>query len=266
MAIRMMVPLDGSALSESALPHAVELARQIDARIDLVRVHHMLGMEGFVGVDYIACVQNEPEILEIERAYLRRLKHNPDWSDVIEGAALLTGNVVSALCDFVEREQIDLVVMATHGRGGLSRAMMGSVADALIRRVEVPVLLLRSGDERFAWPVGHDLQHVLIPVDGSYESRFMADVAISLLGHQLRYTLFEVSEHDIVPTRTNVADAICEFARNEKVDLIAMATGGRSGWTRWLEGSVGASLIHDSPVPIMLLTTAAMNSVKLAGV
>ena len=290
MAIRIMVPVDGSELSESALPYAVELARQIDGRIHIVRVHEVIGMEAFAGVDYVACVQNDPELREIERKYLARIQSDPAIMPFVEKSVLLGGLTVAALCDYARHEKIDMVIMATHGRGGISRAIVGSVADDVMRRIKVPVVLLRPEDEKFAMPIQHQLRHVLVPVDGT-ESQFMVDVAISLLGHHVRYTLFEiispasgvsaqsalavkqtlegftrslqrrgVDAQQVVLARPNVAKAICEFAAAEQVDLIAMATAGRGGWRRWLEGSVGASLMHDSPVPIMLLTTAAMRS------
>jgi nucleotide-binding universal stress UspA family protein len=85
-----------------------------------------------------------------------------------------------ALVDYVRQMDIDLVVMATHGRGGIRRAWLGSVADHLIRNLEVPVLLVRQqvGKPAADHPVGTG--RILVPLDGSPLAEEALDAAASL--------------------------------------------------------------------------------------
>ena len=77
------------------------------------------------------------------------------------------GPVADTLREYVQKSGGDLVVMTTRGQGGLRRLWLGSVADALIRRSSVPVLLVRPGDNPSPQPVLENLNQILIPLDGS---------------------------------------------------------------------------------------------------
>ncbi|HSL71468.1 MAG TPA: universal stress protein, partial [Longimicrobiales bacterium] len=99
----------------------------------------------------------------------------------------------SALEAYVREAGIELIVMTTHGRGGLSRAWLGSVADSLVRSINVPVLLFRPRGDDAAEARAFRLRHILIPVDGSDLSEHVIDHAI-WLGRLTgaRYTLMQV--------------------------------------------------------------------------
>jgi nucleotide-binding universal stress UspA family protein len=165
----ILVPLDGSAFGEQALPPALDIARRSGARIELVHVHVVPAPM------YAARVANwnyegtyDPRGAEKARAYLEetagRLRKT---ADVPVTFVLLEGGVADALAEQVRSAKADLVVMTTHGRGPFSRLWLGSVADAFIRRSTVPVLLLRPREGTPAGAVGPNPRHVLIPLDGS---------------------------------------------------------------------------------------------------
>jgi nucleotide-binding universal stress UspA family protein len=93
---------------------------------------------------------------------------------------LLAGDVVPALEREVRVHDVDLVVMTTHGRAGLARAWLGSVADALVRNLEVPVLLVRPDDGPPDRLDGGGYRHVLIALDGSERAERAIEPALAL--------------------------------------------------------------------------------------
>jgi len=162
----ILVPLDGSQLAEQALPLAVRIARAAGSKLRLVLVHQLppapldpASAKLFTSIDLAT--------RKSERAYLRRVQARLREEGVrLSSAVTLTGVVGPALDTYVRELGIDLVVMATHGRGGIRRAWLGSVADHLIRHLEVPVLLVRPEEGRPAeQPAKAD--RILVPLDGS---------------------------------------------------------------------------------------------------
>lgn len=143
---RIVVPLDGSDLAEQALPHAEELARLTGAPLHLVRVVDVARLEraGLYGlaIEYSAFAL----ILEDERTAAREYLKAIGQTLLDRGATVTTeqreGLVARELLTLMRPG--DLLVMASHGRGGLARWFLGSVAEEVVRRATVPVLLIRS--------------------------------------------------------------------------------------------------------------------------
>lgn len=162
----IVVPLDGSSFGEQALPVAAAIARRAGARLLLVHAHLPFSLLPSAGTMPVAAVR-EQELRNQEAEYLDDLarKLAERYSIPVE-SELLDGPAVQALDDYVRRIKADLVVMTTHGRGGLSRVWLGSVADGLIRRTHVPVLLIRPREEG---EPAHEptFRRILIPLDGS---------------------------------------------------------------------------------------------------
>jgi nucleotide-binding universal stress UspA family protein len=201
---RILVPLDGSAFGEQALRLATGLARRCHATIYVVKVHVPPPLPTKGSRLYDPAVDQEAR--GTEASYLTQIADSiRDTNGLRVETALLSGDVVPALEDFVRERAISLVVMTTHGRGGWSRAWFGSVADALIRHLDVPVLMLRP--ESAGRPGSGDLHfdHVLVPVDGSALSELAIPEATEL-GELFgaRYTLLEV----VLPPFGIMPDAI----------------------------------------------------------
>lgn len=139
---RLMAPLDGSALAEGSLPLAGVMAAALGATLVLVRVE-----------PFVAAVAPEagylPNVAELDRAaaaaaeaYLEQAQSQFEGRVHTE-VVVLRGTPAPALERFAREEAIDLVVMTTHGRGGIRRALLGSTADHLVR-AGLPVMMLRS--------------------------------------------------------------------------------------------------------------------------
>ena len=152
----ILVPLDGSPLSEYALPTAYDIACRSGATLGLLHVHECatptpIYVEGIPAID-----QNLLSLSKThELAYLERIRDRlTDEHDLLITVALIDPfnadirdqTIATMLATHATATNTDLIVMTTHGRGGLARFWLGSVADVLIRASPVPVLLLRPGE------------------------------------------------------------------------------------------------------------------------
>jgi nucleotide-binding universal stress UspA family protein len=142
---RILVPLDGSALAEAALDPATAAAQRLDAAVILLRV---VDPDLEVGLPYPPDFANQrdtspAEVRSRARDYLARVKDRLVAEGVhVHGVELRDGSAATAILDMAGAEA-DMVVMATHGRGGVRRWLLGSVSDKVLRRGNVPLLLVR---------------------------------------------------------------------------------------------------------------------------
>jgi nucleotide-binding universal stress UspA family protein len=140
----ILVPLDGHSLAEQALPVARHLARQAGATLHLVTVQPPMSPLVLTSEVAAAAQELEEETSKDLAAYLDRIAGELRAAGVTVTTALLHGPPADRIDAYVLDRWIELVVMTTHGRGGLSRLWLGSVADHLLRTLEVPILLLRA--------------------------------------------------------------------------------------------------------------------------
>ena len=305
MTPRIMVPLDGSPFGEQALPYACDIAQRMSGALELVLVHSI--PTAWAGeYDVAALIELDEQIRACELAYLARVAKGLRQRHPIEvETVLLEGEVAAALKEYARLNSPELIVMTTHGRGGVSRAWLGSVAGELVRSINLPTLLIRphrngaigSGD-------GPKLDHILIPLDGSELSEQIIERALALgTLTGARYTLMQVvmpvgayPMFDSVPIAPPVATSelelrasaeaylariaerlrargftvatsvllqpqfapgILEQALADDVDLIAMATHGRTGLKRLALGSVADKVLRSAFVPLLLLRPLA---------
>jgi nucleotide-binding universal stress UspA family protein len=146
---RIIVPLDGSAIAEQALAQAVELSRMSGAPIHLLRVVDYLRMEQY-GPYALALEYSTTEpILNVEttesREYLTAIETNLTGDGLTVDTEVRQGRVAREIV--AAAQEGDVIVMASHGRGGFSRWLLGSVAEDVVRHASVPVLLVRAVTE-----------------------------------------------------------------------------------------------------------------------
>jgi nucleotide-binding universal stress UspA family protein len=140
----IMVPLDGSELSEAALPLAVELASKAGGELSLVRAVQWAVQSYPYTLPDAYVPQLDDELEKGAKEYLR--KREADAAKTAKVAAFVVrGPVADGLMDFAEQKKVDLIVMTTNARGGIARAALGSVADRLLQ-ASTPVLLLRPDE------------------------------------------------------------------------------------------------------------------------
>jgi len=162
----ILVPLDGSDLAAEALPLAAAIARRCGGqlRLALVHEHPAIPLDTVTSKTFTSM---DLATRKAERAYLREVRSRLREDKVrVASAVTLAGTVGSALVTYVHDLGVDLVVMATHGRGGFRRIWLGSTADHLVRQLDIPVLLVRPASAR---PIEGPARAatVLVPLDGS---------------------------------------------------------------------------------------------------
>jgi nucleotide-binding universal stress UspA family protein len=151
---KILIPLDGSKEAESVLPYVRNLAPQFNSRVYILgvgigrktrRVNRLLE-------DYVNIIVNE--------LHVHNIKAEP---------VILYGTADEKILDFTTEKEIDLIIMATHGRSGITRWWMGSVAEKVISEATAPVLLVRSKRRRTASTADklEPIHKILAPLDGS---------------------------------------------------------------------------------------------------
>jgi nucleotide-binding universal stress UspA family protein len=146
---KIMVPLDGSELAEQALQHAVELVKAFDCDLYLVQV---VTTPAVVAVPYDISYQYSETIREASlneaHGYINNLigKYKEELKGKIH-TKIIEGSVVDGLLDYAGFQNVDLIVMATHGRSGIGRWVFGSVAERILRASDCPVFLIRAKSE-----------------------------------------------------------------------------------------------------------------------
>jgi nucleotide-binding universal stress UspA family protein len=140
---KILVPLDGSELSASGLAFAADLAKSL--RASIVLFHAMI--EPFLAYSGTATIDVDDGVLkEMEsgaREYLAATASDLAAKGVKADLVVATGNATDGIVWAAERENAGLIVMSTHGRSGVGRAVVGSVSDAVVRRSSLPVIIVR---------------------------------------------------------------------------------------------------------------------------
>ena len=207
----ILVPLDGSKISEHALGLATMLARRSGGRLHIVKALEPLPVLA-TGEEPMAGPELDQELRELSRSYLSSTAEALGTTHGLEvGYSILDGSPAPALARFAAAHDVSLIVMTTHGHGGFSRFWLGSVADGLLRRTSIPILLLRSKE-----PVSApEFRHILIALDGQPEGEKILESALALgsLSPDCRYTLVQVVEPPI-PVITHLAMQPARLPRN----------------------------------------------------
>jgi nucleotide-binding universal stress UspA family protein len=148
---KILVPLDGSMRAEAVLPHVEELAYRFRSTVLLVRVVDLGLPIGAVEMAYAALQRQELEQqAQKAQSYLASVQGTFREKGIECQTRVLYGVAVAAIARTAERENVDLVAIASHGRTGLAGVFYGSVAAGLLHRIDRPLLLVRarSDEER----------------------------------------------------------------------------------------------------------------------
>lgn len=282
----LMVPLDGSAYAEHALPHALAIARRSGATVRLVYV--------FARSTHVEPWQmtttfelNERGRLE-KQEYLREVASRIAHTDDVKLETILVENTDTVAGLFQATVGADLVVMASRRRSILLRLWSRSAADGLRKQLRIPLLLVRGYSSPIDLTADPFPRHILVPLDGTSAAERVLEPtlvlgrldgsALSLLNVQndelpssgLQHTtpigylgwvarevkdlLAVVSAH-VLSTDERVVPAILSFTKGRHVDLIAMTTQSDGGLSRLLRGSTVDELIRRTHAPLLILAT-----------
>jgi nucleotide-binding universal stress UspA family protein len=157
---RMLVPLDGSTLAESALPVAANLAGRLGIPVTLLHVIERDAPRAVHGDRHLTDPAEAEAYLAEMSAGMLHSGQSVEWHVHDTGV----GDVARSLVEHVAELNPDLIVMCTHGRGGPGQWLFGSIAQQVIGRGTTPVLVVPAG--KAAHPPDFDLRQLLVPVDG----------------------------------------------------------------------------------------------------
>ncbi len=264
--IRSIVhPTDFSDLSAAAFAHALRIALAARSKLQLLHVSQY----------------DAAEALAFPHA--RRLLAQWGLSDEddppVENISIKLQEPTQAIVDFLSEHGSDLVVLATHGRDGVSHWLQGSVAEGVFRRSAIPTLFIAPGARGFVDQVSGDVQlkRVLVPVDFSPPpgraieavQRFArlltgANIAVDLLhvgeaAPPLR-TVSSAALPRVILRSGNVVKSIVDAAIEFDVDFIGMPTAGHHGVLDALRGSTTERVIRHAPCPVFALSAASPRS------
>ncbi len=140
----ILIPLDGSHLSEVALPIALEIATRFTSQITLLRVAQPLNLPKLTSefTELITTLQTESSQEAI--TYLQTCQNTLAQQGYQVNYRVIKGeSITEAILQTADNLAVDLIVMSTHGRGGVQRWVYGSVADKVLRHANIPILLIR---------------------------------------------------------------------------------------------------------------------------
>jgi nucleotide-binding universal stress UspA family protein len=177
----VLVPLDGSPFAEQALPWAAAIAGAARARLRLALVHQVPSPPPLDRATGALYAKIELALRKSQGDYLTRVAERIRAEHQVQVAkAILQGAPARALGEYVAEVGVDLVVMTTHGIGGIRRAWLGSVADRLVRSLEIPMLLIRPKEDAAISGKAPGVREILVALDGSRRSEAVLPAAAAL--------------------------------------------------------------------------------------
>jgi nucleotide-binding universal stress UspA family protein len=273
----VLVPHDFGDTSKTAMDYAIALARMFDAVVDVLHVRDR--------AETVIPAQFPRELYEeLETTVRERLLRITALDETIPGLDfhLRSGTAHAEILRFAREQRTDLIVLGTHGRRGVAHAVMGSVAETVVRTAPCPVLTVRKPPREYVAPnilvptdfgvasdtalsYGRTLAHTfggrlhLLHVMENYfmrpivaDPRALEAAARRQLGERLTpsdrdmlgaSTTLEVSDHP--------AAAIVEYANASQIDFIVMGTHGRQSMERLLTGSVAEHVVRTASCPVL---------------
>jgi len=298
---KILVPLDGSEFAELALEPALTIARQGGGEIILlsVPVYGQIMVPSTAGYGLMLPEQALDSVRDKARHYLEQVQQEWDQPelgqpDLTIRSLVLDGDVAGNIVDVAAQEEVDLIVMTTHGYSGVTRWVLGSIAERVLRGAICPVLVVRHAGS---------LENVLITMDGSKlaeqalepglliacmlagrvtllqvdTGERLSDAELDLMdltggglgthittemGGRAKYYLEGVAqscrqdrelEVSTVVVTGSPAEAILEYAESQEIDLIAMASHGRTGVRRWVYGSVTEKVLRKAGCGMLIV-------------
>ena len=298
----LLVPLDGSELAEKALLHAISLAQRYNSTLILVRVvalvpYMMMPDPSIDSMGYDATAYDyemSRQLMEISHketdAYLQAKQQELTDQGITCRTRHLEGDEAGGVVDTAVAENVDAIIMTSHGRSGFSRWMMGSVTERVLREAPCPVFVIRQ-------PKLAD--SLLIALDGSPMSELALDMGLAVaasrkatthlvrvlekvsnrltsvaldlaVGHKLKKDQLvdartyldkivadrltdEFRMVTAVVSEGSPAESILEYAETHHIDIIIMATHGRTGLKRWVYGSVTEKIVRGAKCNLLIV-------------
>jgi len=288
---QILVPTDFSENAELALEYAIALAKQCSAKLHLLHTP-VVPTYLLMDLSYSPGPEAVTRILNDAQEALDRQSQTINAAGVEHFTVIREGTVHEVIRDYAEEHDVDLVVVGTHGRSGISKLMYGSVTERVLKTVHTPIIVVPPKGGRvpssiviaydFSEPAKHaaevaraihgvchgslHLVHSYLDVWGEYTDRgaVVGEAAekrrealhLGLEG-MLKDDAKELFSIDSQAIQTHLVtgdpeEGILKVADEVGATLICAGTTGKSGIERLLIGSVARRLLHDSEIPLLL--------------
>ncbi len=175
---QILIPLDGSKTAEDVLPYARALAKRLKIPVELMAVIDIAEMAMHVSPEkarYLDTVVQEG--IRNSQEYLKEIAHT--FTGLVVKCTVDKGRAEEAIIERGSKNQDTLIAMATHGRSGVSRWLLGSVTEKVLRGASNPLLLIRA-DEGSKTQGDADLKSAIVPLDGSETAESVLPIVIDL--------------------------------------------------------------------------------------
>lgn len=268
---KILVPTDFSEYAYYALKVAAQIAKKNNGEIILL---HMLELPHQAG-DAIGSGHDIPEIMLFKNAAMKRLEDLMD-DECLDG--LKVSQVIQfelafdGIMNISKKNEVDLIVMGSHGASGFKEMFIGSNAEKVVRFSDIPVLVLKREEEifnvdhfvfasdfsdevrkpfqkvvEFANKFNAELHLVMINTPSSFKPTHIANEIMS--NFVSNYSINKFSTH--IYNDTNVENGILNFANHVDADLIGMSTHGRRGLSHFFNGSISEDLVNHALRPVI---------------
>lgn len=278
---RVLFPTDGSECAKRARHHAVHLAERFDATLHVIHVE-----ERNVDLSDVTEICDEDVLAGLHAPHEER---SPEADSYVQECRLVHPSAAGGILSYAAERDISVIVLGTHGRSGVRRLVLGSVAEEVVRKAPCPVLTVGRGATAASSLQGGTL---LVPIDFSeYQVRLLAHARELARMYDMTLALFHAIElkglpdaygvyanppepgvltdrtKEVIEKRANElrekgihtrvlvrnghpAVEILDAADELDVNLLAIATHGRSGVDRMLMGSVAEKVLRRAPCPV----------------
>jgi nucleotide-binding universal stress UspA family protein len=268
---KILVPTDFSEYAYYALKVAAQIAKKNDGEIILL---HMLELPHQAG-DAIGIGHDIPEIMLFKNAAINRLEDlmNDECLDSLKVSQVIQFELAfDGIMDISKKNDVDLIVMGSHGASGFKEMFIGSNAEKVVRFSDIPVLVLKRdegifnvdhfvfasdfSDEvrkpfqkvvEFANKFNAELHLVMINTPSSFKPTHIANEIMS--NFVSNYSINKFSTY--IYNDTNVENGILNFANHVDADLIGMSTHGRRGLSHFFNGSISEDLVNHALRPVI---------------
>lgn len=275
----ILLPLDGSAFAEQAIPHAVGRLGSADELLLLQVVQHAATL-GALDMAF------DPVDMTGAQTYLEKIAQPLQERGLNVRTQVKPGDPRETIPLVAETEKVALIVLASHGHTGWQRWLLGSVAESVARLAPCPVWVVRCA-EKSGPPEPQAIRRILLPLDVTRSAHSGVDYAVKTFPKTVNLVLLaatnmawvgrtdaagEVVQEvraaldkqaaalraegwsvDVVVDPGVAAEAILEQAAGLQVDLIAMGSHGRTGAERWFMGSVAEKVLRHAPCPVVIV-------------
>jgi nucleotide-binding universal stress UspA family protein len=296
---KILVPLDGSKLSEASLGPGVELAQAFDSEL------HLLGV----------CEGQDERHCRLMQAYLGKnaevMRGSSPGKPLKVRTVVLSGEPADRVVDYAARESMSLLITVTHGHTGIMPWTMGGTANKIVHGAPVPVLLLRAAEVKRKGPRKSIFARMLLPLDGSEAGAtalpLVLEIAARLKGEVTLLSVVESGQqvHTIggldfirfpeqqvqkmkqelsayleaavqkfrdrgveargVLKSGHAAQEILQSAKAAAARLVAMSSHGKSGLREWVFGSVSNKVLHAGKTHLLLVKASSSDRPPAAG-